>query len=92
MGPSPRPRQYLPFTFSEMAASQECSRPTAVTATCPLLGHCPPLTACLTATAKDSNSKRVCPSKWWVPARATQGHSESFQGHLSLLDVVTGTS
>lgn len=73
MGPSPHPQQYLPFTFLEMATSQECYRPMAVTATCPLLGHCPPLTACLIATAKDSNSKRAYPSKWWRPTSATQG-------------------
>lgn len=74
MGPSLRPRQYLPFTFLEMATSQECSHPMAVMATCLLLGHSPPLTACLIATAKDSNSKRVYPSKWWVPTSVTQGH------------------
>lgn len=73
MGPSARPQQYPPFTFLEMATSQECYRPTAVMATCPLLGHCPPLTACLIATAKDSNSNRASPSKWLTPASVTQG-------------------
>lgn len=62
-GPSPRPPRSLHSTCLEMATSQESCLPMAATATCPLSGRSPRSTACLTAAAKDSSSKRVSPSE-----------------------------